>query len=324
MRSPAARPRSEVMNNPPNPKSASIVSSASPEGIAALRANPHFPEAVRMSAAGMASLYRGSRLINMLMDDKARLLFGYFALSLHFSARPGEPGSGLTQSRMKELCSEFGVCSPGRAEVMLSLMRYAGYLASAPEPRDRRFTRLVATPSLVALLKERWRVHFTAMAPMLPEAEAALAALDDDDFVGAMVGAMVTRFQAGNRAIDMFSPRGSPPLDLFAHRSAGMMVLASLLGSAEDGRASVSIRSLAHAFRVSRTHVLKLLGDAEAAGFLRISRLSRQGNERDVEILPPLAEATQNFFAAVFVLMSDSAREALQAIAQPAERAARA
>jgi len=309
------------MSNPPSQRSASIIGSAAPEAIAVLRAHPHFPDALRMSAAGLASLYRGSRLINMLMDDKARLLFGYFALFLHFSVRPDEPGSGLTQTRMKELCAEFGVCSPGRVEVMLSLMRYAGYLAPAPEPRDRRFTRLVAMPSLVGLLKQRWRLHFTAMAPMLPVAEAALSAIDDDEFVGAMVRAMVARFQAGNRAIDMVSPRGSPALDLFAHRSAGMMILASLLGSAEDGRATISIGSLAHTFGVSRTHVLKLLGDADAAGFLSIDR---QGNERNVEILPPLAQATQNFFAAVYVLMSDSAREAFRAIGQPAGRAARA
>jgi hypothetical protein len=78
-----------------------------------------------MSAAGMASIYRGSLLINMLMDDKARLLFGYFALALHFSARPDEPGSGLTQSRMKELCSEFGICRTRRAA--------QGALARAPQ-----------------------------------------------------------------------------------------------------------------------------------------------------------------------------------------------
>jgi DNA-binding MarR family transcriptional regulator len=301
-------------DTPATGKSASVVGSAPAEAIASLRANPDFPRALRMSAAGLASLYRGSRLVNMLMDDKARLLFGYFALVLHFSAEPADPGSGLTQSRMKELCREFGICSAGRVEVMLSLMRYAGYLASAPDPRDRRFSRLVATPKLVELLRQRWRVHFAAMAPMLPEAEAALAAIGDDDFVAAMLKAMMARFRAGNRSIDVLSARSTPALELFGHRSGGMMVLASLLGQAEGDDVTISVSGLARSFGVSRTHVLKLLADAEAEGLVRVTR---RGSERSIRILLPLVEATQNLFAAVYVLLADSAREALAVIGRP-------
>jgi hypothetical protein len=154
------------------------------------------------------------------------------------------------------------------------------------------------------------------MAPMLPEGNAALAALDDDSFAGAMLKAMMARFRAGNRAIDMLSARGTPALEVFGNRSGGMMILASLLARAEGERVTISISDLARGFGVSRTHVLKLLGDAEAAGLLNVAR---HGNERRIEILPPLAEATQNLFAAVYVLMADSAREALRAIGRPLE-----
>src|SRR5262249_19835670 len=88
-----------------------------PEGFAAivrLRADPRFPEMMRASAEGIVRLYQGRRLFDWLMDDRGRLLFGYFALYLHFSRREDEPQSGLTPTRMKALCGEFDVCSPGR------------------------------------------------------------------------------------------------------------------------------------------------------------------------------------------------------------------
>jgi len=305
-----------MMEDPSIRKTSIVARSASPEAIAALLANPHFPQAMRLSAAGIASLYQGRRPINLLMDDKSRVLFGYFALYLHFSVRPDEPGSGLTPSRMKELCREFDICSRGRAEVMLSLMRYAGYLSPAPDPRDRRVNRLVATPRLVALLRERWRVWFTALAPMLPEGRAALDVLDDENFAREMLKAMMLRFRAGNRFIAVPIPDDMPALQLFADRNAGMLILASLISTAEADGATASIAGLARRFGVSRTHVLKLLRDAEDEGSIRITQ---HAGERRIVLLPRLMQEAEKLFAAVHAYLADSAREALAGMGRPLE-----
>jgi hypothetical protein len=286
---------------------------ADPDGFAALaelRAHPRFPEMMRVSAEGIVRLYQGRRLLDWLMDDRGRLLFGYFALYLHFARREDEPQSGLTPTRMKALCAEFEACSPGRVTVMLNLMRFAGFLAPAPA-QDGRIRRFVATDRLIAPLVERWRRHLEAIAPALPEGRTALARLDDPKFVRALMLAMFERFRTRFRSV--FRSTG---LNLFSERNAGMLILASLLTGGEAGDTipparpvPISISALARRFGVSRTHVLALLSDAADHGFL-----DRLGPEREgILILPRLAEAARDFFAGMHLYYADCARAALKA-----------
>jgi hypothetical protein len=289
---------------------------ATPEAIATLRAHPNFPAAMRTSAAGLVTLYQGGRLVRWLMDDRGRLVFGYFALYLHLSRRADEVTSGLTPTRMKALCAEFEVCSPGRVVALLSLMRFAGYLAPAAAT-DRRLRGYVATDRLVALMVERWRIHFGAMAMLRPEGQAALAALHDTAFRRRLVIAMFRRFRAGFRFLTH-----APELGLFADRDAGMLILSHLLTAAEEGDATpphrpvpISIAALARRFHVSRPHVLKLLNDAAEQGFIRRTGAMGEG----VLILPRLAEAAQNLFATMYFYYVDCLREALSPDAQAVE-----
>lgn len=286
--------------------------SASGDPVAALSAHPGFPGAMRASAAGIVAMYQGSRLLNWLMDDRGRLVFGYFAAYLDFTCDPSDPSSGLTPTRMKALCAECEVCSPGRVVVMLSLMRAAGYLTPEPSAEDRRRRRLRATGRLIALLRARWRVHFDAIAPLLPDGEAMLEAVDDPAFARALILAMGDRFRQGFRLL-----RDAPGLDLFGERNAGILILASLLatGEADDtmppSRAvPISISALARRFAVSRPHVLRLLRDAAARGL--IERSGRDGDR--VIIRPPLAAGAQNFFAALCLFFADAARQAMREI----------
>lgn len=288
---------------------------ATPEAIAALRAQPGFAQAMRASASGLVGLYEGSHLLNWLMDDRGRLLFGYFAIFLHSTRDPADPSSGLTPTRMKALCSELDVCSAGRATAMLSLMRFAGYLAPDVNVSDRRQRPLTVTPKLTTLIFERQRVHFAAMAPLLPDGEKLLRAMDDPAFVGPLVVAMARRFRAGFRFVTH-----APGLGLFGERNAGMLILASLVTAGEPGDTMppqrpvpISISALARRFKVSRPHVLKLIRDAEAKDL--IERTGRGGDR--VVIRPRLAEGAQNLFATLFLFLADCAREAMRAGATP-------
>jgi len=282
---------------------------ATPAAMAALRAQPGFGRAIRATATGLVAMYHGSHLLNWLMDDRGRLLFGYLALYLHTTRDPRDSSSGLTPTRMKAICAEFDVCSPGRAGAMLSLMRFSGFLTPDIEVVDRRQRRLVATDKLYTLLRERLKLHYSAMAPLFADGAAMVAALDDKIVDGALVEAMAKRFRAGFRLV-----HSAPSLGLFGERNAGMLILMSLLiaGDAEDTMpptrpVPISIAALARRFAVSRPHVLKLIRDAGDEGFLE--RLGADHGK--VVILPRLAEATQNFFATLYLFFADCAREAM-------------
>jgi DNA-binding GntR family transcriptional regulator len=92
-----------------------------------------------------------------------------------------------------------------------------------------------------------------------------------------------------------------------------MLILASLLTASEAGDTMppqrpvpVSISALARRFSVSRPHVLKLIRDAATEGL--IERAGPNGDR--VVIRPRLSEAAQNFFATMYLLFADCARDA--------------
>jgi hypothetical protein len=279
---------------------------ATPAAIAALRAQPQFADAMRRSAAGLIDLYQGSHLLNWLIDDRGRMLFGYIALYLHLAYDPADPSSGLFPTRMRMLAADLGICSPGRAHAMLSLMRFGGYLTPAVAVVDRRQRRLLATEKLFALLEQRWRLHFAAIAPLFPDGEVMVRALDNPAFKRALMIAMGERFIAGFR----FATH-APQLGLFGERNAGLLICCSLMVAGDAGDTvpptrpvPISIAALARRFAVSRPHVLKLMRDAEAAGL--IAR-----NADRIVIKRALADGVQTFFASMYLFIAACAREAM-------------
>jgi DNA-binding MarR family transcriptional regulator len=283
----------------------------SPDAVAALRSHPRFPDSARQMMSGIIGIYQGNRLLNQVMNDRGRVVFGILALHLHYARRPGDPANGLTTSRMKSLCAETGLCSPGRAAAMLLLMRYAGYLTPAESEADRRTRLLVPTERMINSQRERIRCHFDAMALLMQEGADGLALLPREDFIAAMAHRFGEAFCSGFRILD-----SSPILYPLAERNAGMMILFSLFLATPPDEASlsahsvpISISALSRRFGVSRPHVLKLIRDAEALGFVR-----RRGESEQVVILPPLLNAMQDFVATMFLFLGQCVRKSLEEI----------
>ncbi|NPU10268.1 hypothetical protein HL666_05830 [Bradyrhizobium sp. 83002] len=277
----------------------------SPDAVAQLRGMPGFARAMRASTASAIRLYRGDRILNALLSDRARALFPHVALYLHFAEqRDGQ--LGLTVGAMKEMCARLDLCSGGRCEAMLALMRATGLVVSAPN-LDRRRRPLVPTDRLIALHRERWGVQFDAMSAVLPAAVAYRASLNDPAFVKTFVLELGRRFIAGLRILD-----GAPELEPFAERTAGMVILFSLAQGAGPDQpfppaapVPFSINGLATRFSVSRKHVLTLLRDAEEKGLLI------RGTDA-ITILPRGREAIERMLATMFLYMAECADVALQ------------
>lgn len=279
----------------------------SAEAVARLCGLPGFDRAMRAAVRSAVELYRGDRLLNALMNDRARALFGHAALYLHYAA-DAHDGPGLSVGAMKDICAQVGLCSRGRTEAMLALMRAGGLLAAAPS-LDRRRRLLVPTEKLMELHRTRWGAQFQAMSAVLQRAAAYHAALDDPAFIRAFVLELGRRFIAGLRVLD-----AAPDLGDIAERNAGVIILyaLSLEGRADDAfppRAPVplSINALAVRFSVSRKHVLTLLRDCEARGLLE-----RGGRANDeITFLGPGRDALERMSACMFLYMADCAEVAM-------------
>lgn len=277
----------------------------SSRAVAELRRRPGFVEAMRADARATVALYRSNALLNTLMNDRARALFVMAALYLYYGGtEEGRPG--LTVGALKDLCGRLDLCSRGRCEAMLAVLRAGGYFESAPHD-DRRRRPLVPTEKLVALQVERWRSHLVAIIGLLPEARRHVAALDDPAFVRAFMLVLGDGFVGGFRVL-----AHAPDLTLFAERNGGIPILFALTLEGDEegpfppaGPVRLSINRLATQFAVSRKHVLTLLRDAETAGLLV------RGPDQDrVTLLPPAREGLERFFAAVFLYLSGCAAQA--------------
>ena len=280
--------------------------------VAALRRHPGFAAAARASAATMVELYQGNRLLNAIVNDRGRVVISTLAVHLHYSAVADDPRSGLTAARVKAFCVAEGVCSPGRAAAVLALMRWAGHLAPAPQAANTRTDRLVATPRLIDLHRERWRRQLAVVSTLFEEGGEALASIDRPGFAPAYVAGLAALFTAGARLTGH-----APSLELFLDRNCGLLVLASLviLGGPDDAPlptrpVPLSISALARRFGVSRPHVVALLRDAEAAGLLE--RIGPGGAQ--VRLSPRLLDDLERFFAGVFLFNARAAQHALEAM----------
>jgi hypothetical protein len=212
---------------------------------------------------------------------------------------------------MKEFCVRTGLCSRGRCEAMLAVMRTGGMLAAAPS-LDRRRRLLVPTKKLLELHLMRWSVHFKAMSAAIPQAMAYRTALDDPRFIKLFVRELGRRFIAGRRVLD-----AAPDLERISERNAGMMVLYSLALDGCDDDAfpplrpvPLSINGLAIRFSVSRKHVLMLLRDAET-----LELLVRGGPaNNEITFLARGRQGLEMMFASLFLHMAECAEVALHAI----------
>lgn len=282
--------------------------------IAALQKHPQFEAACRAMSSGVVELYQGNRLLNTVVNDRGRIVIGFISLYLHFGMQENDPRSGLTLSRLKAICVEQDVCSAGRAEALVAVMRLFGYLEPAPDAADRRVRRLVPTEKLIASYQERWERVMAALGRIRPEGNAALAAIRRIEFVSALVRQFTEHFLAGIRIIDH-----SPDLTLFTDRNAGLMVAFSLLlDSCDDGftparPVTVSISALSRRFGVSRVHVRKMLRDAADEGFIA----RPEGEEGPVVIQPKMTQATHTFLATIFLFVAHCADTALDEVGAP-------
>lgn len=263
-----------------------------------------FPRACRTAIRDTVDFYQGNRVLNQVLNDRARTVFGMLAIHLHFSSGPDYP-AGLTGARMRALCAETGLCSPGRASAMLLLMRFGGYLKTDPGPNDRRMRPLTPTEALFDLQRRRMAIHLRAMSLWAPEGDAGLTNLHRAEFLAAMARNFAEAFRSGYRLLHL-----APDLAPLTDRVAGLLVLLSvILADAEEqaGR-PLSVSALARRFAVSRAHVLALLRDAAAAGLIE-----RRADGR-IAPLPRLSDAVEDFVATAQLVLALFVRAALAEI----------
>jgi DNA-binding MarR family transcriptional regulator len=244
--------------------------------------HPNFESAMLASAKALVDLYNGNVVLNRIFSDRGRFAAGLMILDLHFFEGRGA-GFSVAQLRREAMAHGFG--SPGRMTALVATMRLRGLLR-AVEGADRRQRMLTPTETFFALHRARLRLQLEALALIHPEVEQALPHLHDARFLALCAHGFLSPFRRGVRVF-----HGVAPLQPFAERDAGLVVLFSLL-LAERAGEPISIADLARRFSVSRAHVLSTFRVAGDAGLV-----VRDRERATFRSSPPLVDTLQQLFA---------------------------
>jgi hypothetical protein len=257
--------------------------------VTRLRRHPRLWEACEYYAAGILAEHA-------CQDAATRWLFkdlGRASLYLGSALLDSMPG-GLTVAGLVEMAAQRGVCSRGRVlafvHVALDTSRYI--LPPGDEPWIRR--RLILTPAFIAPIRANLQTTVEATAIVAPEIAQILPRLASDALVQqtAVTLAMLLAMRP-----ELVANQGGPFREIFVAREGGMRILQHLMLRQPRGRsrfleaAPLSRAELARNHGVSRTHVNRLLAEAEAAG-----AVSFDGPNR-VVFSPALSDETEAYIA---------------------------
>jgi len=284
-----------------------------PAAYARLTNHPRFIEAARQSARVAVARHTGNPLISRTIKDIRRVMYGVFVLYL--DAR-GE----LSLKAIRDVCVELGFASPGYAAAILLRLRVMGFVTRDTNVTDKRVRRYIPSPLMKKAFTELLGNELLAFGVIEPEALDAAEALKNSE---------VFKFFAlnGGRGLSRIVKKAEPDLlHLFATRDVGIAILheIALSGAEGDtyppkGPVRMAVAPLARKFGVSRSHVFRLLRDAEKQKLLR-----RDADEMTGYFEESLREGLLRFHASGFLSVAAGAYQAMTDVNyQPAKASVR-
>ncbi len=261
-----------------------------PEVIALMKAQPRFADACRASMRSSTERHGRNMLLTRVTRDISRLFYGYLVLFL-------DARGGITLTAIQDLSREIGLASPGRAQAILFHLRAIGYIKPDPAHTGRRSRRYVPSPEMQESLREVLVDELRALSLIEPDAGIAADRLVEPEFFRAFM----IRFGEGLVAGLQNKPKRV--ISHFAEPNAGLIIFWDILLSAREGDSypprgplKMSITELSQKYDVSRSHVFRLLRDAEKLGLL-----TRNADEQTGTISDVLADEIDEFQVTVFL-----------------------
>lgn len=244
------------------------------EASAAVLGDPRFPQTLPHFCRVIAEVWAHLRRVGLPVDDA-----GSFSAAVVVIVTEG----ALSATEVEEFCAVMKLASRHRARALLDALQAKGFIERGKDPGDARRVMLRATPLLIGHF-QRW---IAALADVTAPWSGVAAADVDEPMVRQYLGVIAEAYRAG-----FVLYQGFPVVEAFMHRRSGYSLLLSLLGRAgPDGAATLNRAQFATAHGVSRPHVVVLLREAEARGWLT------RGRADAVTLAPPVIDETRRWIA---------------------------
>jgi hypothetical protein len=253
--------------------------------------HPRFPIARDAFVEAILALYEYEPVVNRLVEAGRGLLF-IVIMCLHARYDEADRATWPTLSLLTQSMVPYDVSSPRRIHSLVAQFIDAGYIEARVSPRDRRIRILKPTAKMLEQDQDWLVAQYHPLQILFPEPGYARIMQRDASFQ------LAQRLAAsGFSALGAQIMATNPIVMQFMHREAGITILMKLMqlvgsqGPAE--REEIFYSDIGNRFGVSRTHVRKILQEAEAGSLVR---LTKDGG-RFVEIAPALVQAFDRFVA---------------------------
>lgn len=229
--------------------------------------SPHFASARRAYVREILGIYEHDPYLNRLLNEAGRGVVSFSLLCLHAAFIEDLPTTWPTMRRLQERMALFGVSSARRVNDIVARFIGEGFITARAAPSDRRARILEPTAKLIEHDLDWLRAHYVPLEILFPSPGYTQPLKRDPAYRKAhrVVGSQMAAH--GAKIMNM-----SPAVMLFMTRDAGIMILFKLIeaASAEAGtdEPHLSQTDIGDRFGVSRTHVRKVLKDAEDAGLV--------------------------------------------------------
>ncbi|MEE7489922.1 hypothetical protein [Methylobacterium oryzae] len=236
--------------------------------IALLRSERAFRRAVAGYCHGMVEPSQIVWPSHKLLNQMARYVVSFMLIHNDYAWRHhGGPRPTLTA-----LQAMVGL-SRRQTAGFVSALKAGRYVTAVADRGDGRVKCLQAAPSLVSEIARSGRLFAAAMDVVARRVPGRAAQLDGPDRLGELVCRSAAHVLRHGTLIAPF-----PRVLHFAERDCGYPLLTALVGAhyaatipGAPAAIPLSLRGLAERLDVSRAHIGNLLGEAEAAGWIRIS-----------------------------------------------------
>lgn len=234
-----------------------------------LQAHPRFLLAVRFLAEKLRGVHDSNPRLARFLASQQRWLLSQAAFALHNEYDPAVPRSGLTISRLRDMAT--GVDAASRNTILNFLNQLQAYrfmrIAGDAAKRPRRFEPTEVTVEAMF----GWLLANLAALDQMDGGARAITMADHPELF------RLIQPQAARRTIENPLWREPPPrVAMFLWTESGGLVMDELMrriGTTVPEAALVDVgridaRALAETFRMSRTHLQRLLNRAIGEGCL--------------------------------------------------------
>lgn len=230
-------------------------------------AHPHFGMARDIYIREMLDLHEHQPAENRLLIDGGTASIFFNVIIMNAGYRPDVRSTWPTMQLLKSRMEAHGIASGRRTHDIVRRLIDREYITTFPAQRDRRSTLVAPTEKMLLHDQRSLVVYFHPLHALFPDPGYPEPMRGDPAFhrvareVSVAFLAHAQQFILANPVITFFLPR-----------QAGHMILTKLMHlCCDDGEPKVSFVKIGDSFGVSRTHVRKLLREAESLGFVRLS-----------------------------------------------------